>query len=74
MSCYFNPDGVTKDNCFETENFKKILDVLEKNKTKIDIKDFNKFKETYKHAKAQSDRTIHIVVAEPVEYDYDDMI
>lgn len=32
------------------------------------------FEEIHEHASEQDDRSIHIIVAEPVKYDYDDYL
>ena len=67
----FNPDGVSLDTYFKTTEFEQVLNLLDKHKDDIDINIYNKIKEVYDKAKEQNDRSIHIVVSERVEYDYD---
>ena len=69
----FNPDGVSLDTYFKTTEFEQVLNLLDKHKDEIsDINIYNRFKELFNKAKEQNDRRIHIVVAEPVNYEYDD--
>lgn len=68
---YFDPNGASIDQSFEVDEFKQILNILDTHKNDIDINIYNKIKEIFDKAKEQKDRNIHIVVAEPVEYDYD---
>lgn len=69
---WFDPNGASMDHSFETNEFEQVLNLLDKHKNEIsDINIYNKFKEIYDKAKEQKDRDIHIVVTEPVEYDYD---
>ena len=69
----FNPDGVSLDTYFKTTEFDQVLNLLDKHKDEIsDINIYNRFKELFDKAKEQNDRRIHIVVAEPVNYEYDD--
>ncbi len=71
----FDPNGASMDRSFETNEFEQVINLLDKNKDKLlDIEIYNKFKEIFEKAKEQNDRDIHIVVTEPVEYDYDDII
>lgn len=67
---YFDPNGVSMDHSFKTNEFEQVLNLLDKHKDDIDINIYNKFKEIFDGAKEQDDRSIHIVVTEPVEYDY----
>lgn len=69
----FDPNGVSMDRSFETNEFEQVLNLLDKHKDEIsDINIYNRFKELFDKAKEQNDRRIHIVVAEPVNYEYDD--
>lgn len=71
----FDPNGASMDRSFETKEFKQVLNLLNKHKSEIsDINIYNTFKEIFDKANKQKDRKIHIVVTEPVEYDYDDLI
>ena len=71
----FDPNGASMDRSFETNEFEQVLNLLDKHKSEMsDINFYNKFKEIFDKAKEQNDRSIHIVVSEPVEYDYDDLI
>ena len=70
---FFDPNGVSMDRSFETNEFEQVLNLLNKHKDEIsDINIYNRFKELFNKAKEQNDRRIHIVVAEPVNYEYDD--
>lgn len=70
---FFDPNGVSMDRSFETNEFEQVLNLLDKHKDEIsDINIYNRFKELFNKAKEQNDRRIHIVVAEPVNYEYDD--
>lgn len=69
----FDQNGVSIDRSFETNEFKQVLNLLDKHKDEIsDINIYNRFKELFNKAKEQNDRKIHIVVTEPVNYEYDD--
>ena len=69
----FDPNGVSMDRSFKTNEFEQVLNLLDKHKNEIsDINIYNRFKELFNKAKEQNDRKIHIVVAEPVNYEYDD--
>ena len=69
----FDPNGVSMDRSFKTNEFEQVLNLLDKHKDEIsDINIYNRFKELFDKAKEQNDRRIHIVVTEPVEYEYDD--
>ena len=69
----FDPNGVSMDRSFKTNEFEQVLNLLDKHKDEIsDINIYNRFKELFDKAKEQNDRSIHIVVAEPVNYEYDD--
>ena len=70
---FFDPNGASMDRSFETNEFEQVLNLLDTYTGDIiDVKIYNKFKEIFDKAKEQNDRTIHIVVTEPVEYDYPD--
>lgn len=69
---FFDPNGASMDRSLETNEFEQVLNLLDKNKDDIDINIYNKFKEIFDKAKEQNDRNIHMVVTEPVEYEYDD--
>ena len=70
---FFDPNGVSIDRSFETNEFEQVLNLLDKHKDEIsDINIYNRFKELFNKAKEQNDRRIHIVVAEPVNYEYDE--
>lgn len=69
----FDPNGASIDRSFETNEFEQVLNLLDKHKDEIsDINIYNRFKELFNKAKEQNDRKIHIVVTEPVNYEYDD--
>ena len=69
----FDEIGVSMDRSFETNEFEQVLNLLDKYKDEIsDINIYNRFKELFNKAKEQNDRRIHIVVSEPVNYEYDD--
>ena len=69
----FDENGVSMDRSFETNEFEQVLNLLDKHKDEIsDINIYNRFKELFNKAKEQNDRCIHIVVSEPVNYEYDD--
>ena len=69
----FDPNGVSMDHSSKTNEFEQVLNLLDKHKDEIaDISIYNRFKELFDKAKEQDNRSIHIVVTEPVEYEYDD--
>lgn len=69
---YFDPNGVSLDITFTTDEFEKVLNLLNSYKDDIiDVDVCNKFQKIFDTTKKQNDRSIHIVVSEPVEYDYD---
>ena len=69
----FDSNGVSMDRSFKTNEFEQVLNLLDKHEDEIsDINIYNRFKELFDKAKEQNDRSIHIVVAEPVNYEYDD--
>lgn len=71
----FDPNGASIDRSFDTNEFEQVLNLLDTYKVNVlDINIYNKFKEIFDKAKERNDRTIHIVVSEPVEYDYDALI
>lgn len=69
---FFDPNGASMDRSLETKEFEQVINLLDKHKNDIDINIYNKFKEIFDKAKEQNDRSIHIVVTEPVEYEYDE--
>ena len=68
---YFDKNGATMDEWFEKDEFKPIVDIINANKDKLSEETVETINKIYKHTAKQNDRTIHIVVAEPVEYDWD---
>jgi hemerythrin superfamily protein len=55
----------------------ELADDIKNDKTlinSVETKLIKLFEEIHDHASKQNDRSIHIVVAEPVEYEYDDFI
>ena len=69
----FDENGVSMDRYFDKNEFEQVLNLLDKHKDEIsDINIYNRFKELFDKAKEQDNRSIHIVVTEPVEYEYDD--
>ena len=69
----FDSNGVSMDHSFNTNEFEQVLNLLDKHKDEIsDINIYNRFKEIFDKVKEQDNRSIHIVVTEPVEYEYDD--
>lgn len=67
----FDPKGASIDTSFKTNEFEQVLNLMDTYKDDVlDINIYNKFKEIFDKAKEQDDRSIHIVVTEPVEYDY----
>lgn len=81
----FNEDGATRDKIISKDELCLVIKALklEKYVDKLNDKTFDDsvntklielFEEIHAHASKQDDRSIHIVVAEPVEYDYDDYI
>ena len=71
MGIYFDKNGATMDKYFYKDEFKSIVDVINANKDKLSEKTVETINEIYEHTAKQDDRIIHIVVAEPVEYDWD---
>ena len=85
MGINFNESGATKDKTITTDELFLVIKALklEKYVDKLNDKTFDDsvetklieiFEEIHDHASKQNDRSIHIVVAEPVEYEYDDYI
>ena len=69
----FDENGVSMDRYFDKNEFEQVLNLLDKHKDEIsDIDLYKKFKEIFDKVKEQDNRSIHIVVTEPVEYEYDD--
>lgn len=61
------------DTYFKTTEFEQVLNLLDKHKDEIsDIDVYKRFKEIFDKVKEQDNRSIHIVVTEPVEYEYDE--
>lgn len=70
---FFDPNGASMDRSLEAKEFEQVLNLLDTYKGDIiDINIYNKFKEIFDKAKEQNDRSIHMVVTEPVEYEYDE--
>ena len=84
----FDKDGVTRDKFIPKDDLYLIIKALKlkefadsQNNEAINVADRHEeanliklLEEIYEHASKQKDRDIHIVVAEPVEYEYDDYI
>ena len=78
MSIYFDENGATMDKTITSDQLRTAIKALKHVVSKNEIKhDFNEtselinvLKQIEKQTAAQDDRRIHIVVAEPVEYDY----
>ena len=81
----FNKDGATKDKIITKDELYLVIKALKLEKyvdklndntfdDSVETKLIELFEEIHQHASKQDDRSIHIVVAEPVEYDYDDYI
>lgn len=84
----FNKDGATRDKIIPKDSLYLIIKALKlkefadsQNNEAINVADrhaeanlIKLLEEIHEHASKQDDRSIHIVVAEPVEYDYDDYI
>ena len=69
----FDENGVSMDRYFDKNEFEQMLNLLDKHKDEIsDIDVYKRFKEIFDKVKEQDNRSIHIVVTEPVEYEYDD--
>ena len=69
----FDENGVSMDRYFDKNEFEQVLNLLDKHKDEIsDIDVYKRFKEIFDKVKEQDNRSIHIVVTEPVEYEYDD--
>lgn len=65
----FDPNGVSLDISFKTNEFERLLNLLQTCDS-LDNNIYNKLEGILHKAKEQNDRNIHIVVTEPVEYDY----
>lgn len=84
----FNKDGATRDKIVSKDDLYLIIKALKlkefadsQNNEAINVADrraeanlIKLLEEINEHASKQDDRNIHIVVAEPVEYEYDDYI
>ena len=69
----FDENGVSMDRYFDKNEFEQVLNLLDKHKDEIsNIDIYKRFKEIFDKVKEQDNRSIHIVVTEPVEYEYDD--
>ena len=69
----FDENGVSMDRYFDKNEFEQVLNLMDKHKDEIsDIDVYKRFKEIFDKVKEQDNRSIHIVVTEPVEYEYDD--
>ena len=69
----FDENGVSMDRYFDKNEFEQVLNLLDKHKDEIsDIDVYKRFKEIFDKVKEQDNRSIHIVVTEPVEHEYDD--
>lgn len=69
----FDENGVSMDRYFDKNEFEQVLNLIDKHKDEIsDIDVYKRFKEIFDKVKEQDNRSIHIVVTEPVEYEYDD--
>ena len=69
----FDENGVSMDRYFDKNEFEQVLNLLDKHKDEIsDIDVYKRFKEIFDKVKEQDNRSIHIVVTEPVEYEYDE--
>lgn len=75
----FNKDGATRDKIISKDELYLVIEALKLKESADSQNDettklIKLFEEIHQHASKQDDRSIHIVVAEPVEYDYDDYI
>lgn len=69
----FDENGVSMDRYFDKNEFEQVLNLMDKHKDEIsDIDVYKRFKEIFDKVKEQDNRSIHIVVTEPVEYEYDE--
>lgn len=69
----FDENGVSMDRYFDKNEFEQVLNLIDKHKDEIsDIDVYKRFKEIFDKVKEQDNRSIHIVVTEPVEYEYDE--
>ena len=69
----FDENGVSMDRYFDKNEFEQVLNLIDKHKDEIsDIDVYKRFKEIFDKVKEQDNRSIHIVVTEPVEYESDD--
>ncbi len=74
---YFDENGATMDETITLDQMRIAIKALKHMVCKVKMDDetlelINVFEKIEKQTAAQSDRRIHIVVAEPVEYDYPD--
>lgn len=84
MGISFDKNGATMDETITTDELYLVIKALKlkefadsQNNEAINAADrhveaklIKRFEEIHEHASMQEDRSIHIVVAEPVEYDY----
>ena len=75
----FNKDGATRDKIISKDELYLVIEALKLKESADSQNDettklIKLFEEIHQHALKQDNRSIHIVVAEPVEYDYDDYI
>ena len=78
MGIYFDENGATMDETITLDQLRTAIEALKhvvsKNEIKHDPEETSELidilKKIEKQTAAQDDRRIHIVVAEPVEYDY----
>ena len=69
----FDENGVSMDRYFDKNEFEQVLNLMDKHKDEIsNIDIYKRFKEIFNKVKEQDNRSIHIVVTEPVEYEYDE--
>jgi hypothetical protein len=79
MGICFNEDGATRDKIISKDDLYLVIEALKLKESADSQNDetsklIKLFEEIHQHASKQDDRSIHIVVAEPVEYEYDDYI
>ena len=80
MGIHFDKNGATMDKTIELDQLRTAIKSLKYMVTKNEVEHnptetlelISTLEEIEKQTAAQNDRCIHIVVAEPVEYDYPD--
>ena len=86
MGIRFDENGATMDKTITTDELYLVIKALKlkefadsQNNESINVADrhveanlIKRFEEIREHASMQEDRSIHIVVSEPVEYEYPD--